>query len=577
MAALLLSSDDAQCSVWLHQPEHVCPMTPRSIRPVSAAALCAATALWLLVVDNAGFWRTLWAARDLSSSRSILAVVALAAVLWLLFSLILRMLCWRWVGKPLLATVLLVSALAAHFIGNYGVLIDKGMIRNVLQTDWREAADLSSAALWWDFAWRGLLPAALVLAVPVKRLPWPTVAAGVAKHAVALTLLLLAALAAFYADYAAAARNHRELRHLLTPTNVVNGFVGLWKGRAQPAAALIAVGADAVRPAAAGSRKPLLVVLVVGETARAANFSLGGYARATNQALAGKGVVYFDQVTACGTDTATSLPCMFSDLGAQRFSVAAAAARENALDVLQRAGVAVRWLDNNSGCKGVCQRVDTQFPGQGAMAGPCGPEECFDEVLLRGLQAAMTGPATGKDSLVVLHMKGSHGPAYYKRYPSGARRFAPTCDTNQIQSCERQALINTYDNSIAYTSEVLAQTIDWLAGESERMDSLLLYVSDHGESLGEGKVYLHGLPMLLAPTEQTAIPMMAWISAGIASRLQLDAGALQGVAGGTYSHNNLFHTLLGAFGTQTQAYRPELDLWAAARAARRTRETAATR
>ena len=148
MAALLLSSDDAQCSVWLHQPEHVCPMTPRSIRPVSAAALCGATALWLLVVDNAGFWRTLWAARDLSSSRSILAVVALAAVLWLLFSLILRMLCWRWVGKPLLATVLLVSALAAHFIGNYGVLIDKGMIRNVLETDWREAADLSSAALW---------------------------------------------------------------------------------------------------------------------------------------------------------------------------------------------------------------------------------------------------------------------------------------------------------------------------------------------------------------------------------------------------------------------------------------------
>ena len=124
---------------------------------------------------------------------------------------------------------------------------------------------------------------------------------------------------------------------------------------------------------------------------------------------------------------------------------------------------------------------------------------------------------------------------------------------------------------------MLAQTIDWLAGESERMDSLLLYVSDHGESLGEGKVYLHGLPMLLAPTEQTAIPMMAWLSAGIASRLQLDAGALQGVAGGTYSHDNLFHTLLGAFGTQTQAYRPELDLWAAARAARRTQETAATR
>lgn len=550
-------------------------MITRSIRPVSAAALCWAAALWLLVVDNAGFWRTLWGARDLSSSRSILAVMAIAAVLWVLFSLILRMLCWRWVGKPLLATVLLVSALAAHFIGSYGVLIDKGMIRNVLQTDWREAADLSSASLWLDFAWRGLLPAALVLAVPVKRLRWPTVAAGVAKHAVALTLLLLAALAAFYGDYAAAARNHRELRHLLTPTNVANGFVGLWKDRARPAAAFITVGADAVRPAAADGSKPLLVVLVVGETARAANFSLGGYARATNQALAGKGVVYFDKVTACGTDTASSLPCMFSDLGAQRFTVTAAAGRENALDVLQRAGVAVRWLDNNSGCKGVCQRVGTQFLAQGAMAGPCGTEECFDEMLLRGLRAGMPEPVT--DSLVVLHMKGSHGPAYYKRYPSDARRFVPTCDTNQIQSCDRQALINTYDNSIAYTSDVLAQTIDWLAGEADRMDSLLLYLSDHGESLGEGNVYLHGLPMLLAPAEQTRVPMMAWLSAGAAQRLQLDAGALQGVAGDTYSHDNLFHTLLGAFGTQTQAYRAELDLWATARVTRGAPERGAAR
>lgn len=548
----------------------------RPSKAVAAGPLCWAVALWLLAVDNAGFWRTLWSARDLSSWRSVLALLALAAVLWVLFSLILRLLCWRWTAKPVLVLTLLVSALAAHFIGSYGILIDKGMIRNVLQTDWREAADLSSASLWWDFAFRGLLPAAVVLAVQVQPVPWPRAMTAVARHAALLALLLLAALAAFYGDYAAAARNQRELRHLLTPTNVLNGFFGLGKERARRAPAqLVAVGGDAARPAAAAGARPLLVLLVVGETARSANFSLGGYGQPTNQALAGKGVVYFGNVTSCGTDTATSLPCMFSDLGAQRFSVAAAAGRENVLDILQRAGVPVRWLDNNSGCKGVCKRVGTQYLFGAAAPGLCGAEECMDDVLLRQLRADTALPAA--DALVVLHMKGSHGPAYFKRYPAAARHFSPTCDTNQIQSCARQALLNTYDNSIAYSSDVLARTIDWLADNAERMDSVLLYVSDHGESLGEANIYLHGLPKLLAPREQTQVPMIAWLSAGAQKRLRLDTQALQDIGGDAFTHDNLFHTLLGAFSVRTGAYRPDLDLWAIARATGAAASTAPAR
>ncbi len=525
----------------------------------------------MLAVDNPAFWRTLWAGRDVSSSRSLFALAGVALVLWALLSLMVRLLCWPRLAKPAIVVLLLVAAAAAHFIGSYGILIDKGMVRNVLQTDWREAGDLASVPLLIDLVLRGLLPAALVVALRIEIGSWRAATMGIARHAALTIGLALAFAAAFYGDYASAARNQRELRHLLTPTNVLNGFYGLWKERSRADVKLTRVGEDARRAPGGVHDRPLLVVLMVGETARAASFSLGGYGRPTNQALAGKDVVYFPEVTACGTDTATSLPCMFSDLGAERFSVAAAGARENVLDILARAGVSVRWLDNNSGCKGVCQRVPSVDLSRSTDPVLCDGRECLDGVLVKGLReelAASAGAGAGADGLVVLHMKGSHGPAYHRRYPPSARRFEPTCDTNEIQRCSRDALRNTYDNGIVYTSEVLAQAIDVLAAQADRLDSVLLYVSDHGESLGEQGVYLHGLPRIIAPTEQTRIPMIIWLSAGAKLRLGVSQAALQQIASKSLSHDNLAPTLLGSFRVQTRAYRSELDVLFKARAIR---------
>lgn len=523
----------------------------------------------MLAIDNPAFWRTLWAGRDVSSSRSLFALAGVALVLWALLSLMVRLLCWPRLAKPAIVVLLLVAAAAAHFIGSYGILIDKGMIRNVLQTDWREAGDLVSLPLLIDLALRGLLPAALVVALRIEFGPWRAATMGIARHAALTIGLALAFAATFYGDYASAARNQRELRHLLTPTNVLNGFYGLWKERSRADVKLTQVGEDARRAPMLPQARPLLVVLVVGETARAANFSLGGYGRPTNQALADKEVVYFPNVTACGTDTATSLPCMFSDLGAERFSAAAAGARENVLDILARAGVSVRWLDNNSGCKGVCRRVPSADLSRSTDPALCDGRECLDGVLVNGLREGLaTSVRAGADGLIVLHMKGSHGPAYHRRYPPSSRRFEPTCDTNEIQRCSQDALRNTYDNGIVYTSEVLAQTIDVLAAQADRVDSVLLYVSDHGESLGEKGVYLHGLPRIMAPAEQTSIPMIAWLSAGAQQRLGVSRAALQQTASKSYSHDNLAPTLLGSFGVQTRAYRAELDLLVQARAVR---------
>lgn len=247
---------------------------------------------------------------------------------------------------------------------------------------------------------------------------------------------------------------------------------------------------------------------------------------------------------------------LFSDLGEKNFSVNKANARENVLHVLQRTGVGVTWLENNSGCKGVCDRIETEDLSAAGATGLCASGECLDAIFVDALRRRL--PKSNSDSLLVLHMKGSHGPAYFRRAPS-ARPFAPICATAVIQSCTEESLRNTYDNSIAYTSEVLAQSIDLLAADNTR-DTVLLYVSDHGESLGERGIYLHGLPKLIAPAEQTRIPLLLWMSAGARERLGVDTIKLRERASRAASHDNLFPTLLGLFDVRARIYDQNADL-----------------
>lgn len=519
---------------------------------VGAAGLCWLTSLWVLAFSNEVFWRRLWAASEQQSVRGLLAAGMLAATLAVLLAFALRLLCWRGMVKPVLVSVLLLSAGIAHFVGTYGAMIDKGMLRNVLETDWREASELLTGTLLWEMLWRGVLPSALVIAVEVRRVSWQEATKELAIQTVGVASVCALSLAAFFAEYAAAARNQRELRHLLTPSNIVNAGWGLWKQRSSRSVDLVKIAGDASRRPTSGTR-PRLVVLVVGETARAASFSMAGYGRETNAALKQAEGVYLGSALACGTDTATSLPCMFSDLGVNNFTVEAALGQENVLDVLQRVGVKVAWIENNSGCKGVCSRVPTQR----LSGSSCVKNQCLDEELVPTLAAQVSG--TQGDRLVVLHMLGSHGPAYYLRHPSRCRHFEPTCDTADLQRCSVEALRNSYDNTIAYTSEVLADLIGKLREASDRVDSVLLYVSDHGESLGEGNVYLHGLPKAIAPDEQKRVPIVAWASAGASAQLRPLAEVARAVGNGA-THDNLFHTLLGLFQVQTVVYRADLDL-----------------
>ncbi|MBS4038816.1 MAG: sulfatase-like hydrolase/transferase, partial [Hydrogenophaga sp.] len=276
-----------------------------------------------------------------------------------------------------------------------------------------------------------------------------------------------------------------------------------------------------------------------------------------------QGLVNFPDVTSCGTNTQVSVPCMFSPLTREQGGDRPAR-HENLLDVLQRAGLAVLWLDNQSGCKGVCARVPSARPAPDPAL--CDGDECLDEALVQGLdqRLAELDPARrARGTVLVLHTMGSHGPAYFKRSPADRKPFQPECTTVSLADCPTEALRNGYDNSIAYTDHVLGLTLRWLEAQARSGPFApgLLYVSDHGESLGEGQVYLHGLPYAFAPAEQKRVPMVAWLSAPLQRASGVDPACLGSRAAGPVSHDHLFHSVLGLMGVQTAVRDDTLNLF----------------
>lgn len=524
--------------------------------------LILAVSTWLLLVGNWPFWRATWQGVGGLQDGNTIFVLSLPLFVLIWLYVLLSVMAWGRLIKPVLAIVLLVAAAASYFMNSYGIVIDYSMLANVMQTDSSEAAELLNWNLLLWMLGFGVLPALIVTRVRLIQRSWSrALAHRLIGVTVALTCLAIIVFTLFQ-SYASLMRNHRELRLMLIPSNVVSAIHGYTRRQLAVPTELSAVGSDArSEEVTAGARKPRLTVLVVGETARSANFSLNGYTRDTNPELASRGVLSFTNVGSCGTATAVSLPCMFLDVGKEGYKDGLALRREGLLDVLQRAGVSVLWRDNNSGCKGICDRVPNIKMDNQKTLGLCKSDECYDEILLHDLQAYLDQQK--RDSIVVLHMKGSHGPSYSKRYPPAFERFIPVCDNNQLDRCTRASIVNAYDNSLSYTDYVLGKTIDLLKRNSELFDTAMLYVSDHGESLGENGLYLHGLPYSMAPSEQTSIPMILWLSQDMQSRLALDSKCLKGQRDVSLSHDNLFHSILGLMGIQTTAYRPKLDLFSA--------------
>ncbi|MDX1801501.1 MAG: sulfatase-like hydrolase/transferase, partial [Marinobacter sp.] len=299
-----------------------------------------------------------------------------------------------------------------------------------------------------------------------------------------------------------------------------------------------------------------LMIMVVGETARADRFSLNGYERDTNPELAKDNVISFTDFWSCGTSTAVSVPCMFSVYGQSDYDQKKAESTENALDILARTGVNVLWLDNNSDSKGVADRLtyrDFKTPENNP---ECNDEECRDTGMLTNLQQYIDSHPKG-DILVVLHQMGNHGPAYYKRYPKEFEKYTPVCQTNQLEDCSKEAINNAYDNAILYTDYFLSKAIDLLKRNTPAFETGLFYLSDHGESLGEFDVYLHGLPLFIAPDAQRHVPAIMWFSDNFSG---VNVKALRASKDREMNQDWVFHTLLGLFDVSTDVYNPKLDI-----------------
>lgn len=518
----------------------------------------------LIAGYNLRFWRESLAAVGDPTAGSVLFVAALALVLITVHALLLLLLPGRRLPALAAAVLCLVAAVVTYFSDAYGVYFDKDMLRNVFETDAAETAGLLSARLFAYFLFLGVLPAAIVARVRLPAESWRR-RLGVGGLAFVGGCVLVVALAlGFSAHFASFLREHKPLRYLVNPANVIYGSLNYAFGGSAGKRALQDIEGPVLRAAGGGGAKPLLVFLVVGETARAASFELGGYGRATNPRLSREaGVVYFRDVRSCGTSTAVSLPCMFSHLGRERFDADEARSQTQLLDALVRGGVDVEWRDNNSGCKHVCDRVRHVDYRSRPRGEGCAGELCYDEVMLEGLEAQLR-EARG-DALIVFHQAGSHGPAYAERYPPAFEVFAPACRSPELGRCERQSVINAYDNSILYTDYNIARQIELLRSLEGEVDSLLIYVSDHGESLGENGLYLHAAPYFMAPDEQTHVPLLMWMSSGYRERAGIDAACLRERAAAPASHDDLYHTVLGALRLRAAAYRRQLDLLASCR------------
>jgi len=524
--------------------------------------------VYIAVFLNIAFYRQVLAAMPLDSLHTTLVFLSMPVVAFCVINIVLTIASFVWLDKIVAALFVLLCASTQYFIWNFGVVIDRSMVVNIIDTTPAESFALLSTSLILVIGLTGILATALIFWFRVRQSKTPLRSITVRLVSVVasvLCILLVATL--FYKDYASLFRNEKELIKSLGPSNSIAATLSWYKHSQTSNLPLVQIGLDAkTNPALLNGPKKNLTIVVLGETTRAVNFQLNGYPRENTPLLAKDDVTYFPNTVSCGTATAVSVPCMFSNMPRAHYDDDLASHQEGLLDIIQRAGTQVLWNDNDGGCKGACDRVPNQDMGKLDLAGMCNKGECYDDVLFHGLEDYINN--LKGNGIIVLHTIGSHGPTYYNRYTEQFRKFQPTCDTNQIQDCTHEQLVNTYDNTILYIDYIVDKAIGILKEHQDQFNTSLVYLSDHGESLGEEGVYLHGLPYSIAPSEQKHVPMLIWLSENYRQQYGVDKQCLDKLAGEQqFSQDNLFSTVLGMTGTETSEYKRNDDILASCRSA----------
>ena len=542
-------------------------------------------AIWCALALNQAWWHKL---TELSSEQALTwwQTAATAMVLVAAHYLWLMLLSWPKVRRVGWSLTLIVAAAVQYFMLHYGIVMDSSMVRNTLQTNTSESLALLSGGLLIHIAlYAGLPMVGLYAGIRFQMQSWR-------QSLWRSALLVLAALGVLiggglwlYKPMAPLMRNHTEIRYLINPLASIVSFANVtikplfkhplaFQKISQDAHLGSSYGGMPMQPVSTGSttaHKPPLLVLIVGETTRADHFGLNGYPRNTTPQMEARHVINWRHVQSCGTNTLASVPCMFSHLGKEEFE-SRKFEYENLLDVVHAAGLNVDWLDNQAGCKGVCERISNAQADQIATSQEvkrwCNNDECLDQLMVGLLDARLAqaqqqgGGSSG--TVLVLHQMGSHGPAYYRRSAPENKHFQPECTTHVTSDCSRAQLVNVYDNSMVETDFFVARTIDWLKTMESQYDVGLMYLADHGESLGENGLYLHGLPYVIAPETQKHVPWVMWPGTLLA-RTQVNDACVRHNDGQPLSHDNFYHTVLGLLDVQSSSYDPHLDVLQACR------------
>jgi lipid A ethanolaminephosphotransferase len=445
--------------------------------------------------------------------------------------------------QPFCMLIAVGNAVALYFLLTYRVVLDESMMGNVFNTDVAEAAEFLHPTALAYLLILGVGPAWLVTRVHLRPAP--------------RARLLVVAAASLLATVALALLSASAWPWIDAHSKRLGGTVLPWSYLINAARyAVPRIFASDVQvslpPATFASSDRTVVVLVIGEAARAENFSLYGYHRPTNPLLSRAGVIALRNTKACATYTTAAVRCILSNVEpGSPFS----RQYEPLPSYLKHNGVDVIWRTRNFGEP----PIDVQtYQKASELAQTCAGTGCaHDEVLLTGLEQRIEASASQR-IFVVLHQSGSHGPAYYTKYPKEFEHFAPVCRSVEMSRCTRQELVNAYDNTILYEDHFLVRTIGLLQ-RLPHTRAVMIYLSDHGESLGEHGFYLHGVPYAIAPDVQKDIPFIVWMSEDFVRQKGVQPHSLEIQA--SHSQRDVFHSVMGAFSMHSEAYLPEFDIF----------------
>lgn len=465
----------------------------------------------------------------------------------------------KYIEKPLIILLLIISSIISYQMFYYGIVFDTNMFVNIFETNAGEGwSFVNPHILTWFFVF-GLLPSILISKLTIT---YKSLVEEIGSKSISIIIsiaILLTIYLFYYKDIASIGRNNRHLRTAIVPTYFTYQFIKYIKNSYfKTQLPYKQIGLD-IQINKKPNRKNNLSIIVIGETARSMNFELNGYSKDTNKYTKPFNTLSFKNVQSCGTATAVSLPCMFSALSRYEYEYDKASHQDNLIDILKRTNINMVWLDNDNGCKGVCNNIKyIKIPTNKNKW--CDGLYCYDGILVEKTKNELD-QLPNRDAMIFLHLIGSHGPTYYKRYPNDHRLYLPDCPRSDIQNCSNEQLVNSYDNTIAYTDFVLSKLIELLKTKNTEWNTSLIYISDHGESLGEYGLYLHGAPYFMAPEEQTKIPMQMWFSDSFTKENNINLDELISKAkNNSYSHDNFFHTILGLASATTNVYDRNLDI-----------------